>query len=133
MGYFGSMAATKITSVKQVAFNFIIAVVQIGQAGTRRLMIAIWMSLPIGFRQSRLIQASSNMTRGVSLVVEIIFLAVGLYVAAFILPGALTAIATTALTSVNSGVVTLFQVLVPLISVVVIILLMIAVVRRALE
>ena len=80
-----------------------------------------------------MIQASSGMTRGVELVVEIIFLAVGLYVAAFILPGALTAISTTALTSVNPGVITLFQVLVPLISVVVIILLMIAVVRRALE
>lgn len=73
------------------------------------------------------------MNEGVALVVEIIFLAVGIYVAAFILPGALTAIATTALTSVNAGVITLFQVLVPFITVVVLILLLIAVVRRALS
>lgn len=73
------------------------------------------------------------MNEGVALVVEIIFLAVGIYVAAFILPGALTAIATTALTSVNAGVQTLFQVLVPFITIVVLILLLIAVVRRALS
>ncbi len=54
---------------------------------------------------------------------KIILLAVGLFVLAFILPPALTAIATTALTSVNSAVVTLFQVLVPIIAVVGVILL----------
>lgn len=78
------------------------------------------------------IRSSTAMNEGVALVVEIIFLAVGVYVAAFILPGALTAIATTALTSVNAGVVTLFQVLVPFITIVVLILLLISVVRRAL-
>lgn len=54
---------------------------------------------------------------------KIILLAVGLFVLAFILPPALTAIATSALTSVNSAVVTLFQVLVPIIAVVAVILL----------
>lgn len=54
---------------------------------------------------------------------KIILLAVGLFVLAFILPPALTAIATTALTSVNSAVVTLFQVLIPIIAVVGVILL----------
>lgn len=80
----------------------------------------------------QMIRASSAMNEGVAIVVEVIFLAIGIYVAAFILPGALTAIATTALTSVNSGVITLFQTLTPLIAVVVLILLFIAVVRRAL-
>lgn len=73
------------------------------------------------------------MNEGITLIVEVIFLALGVYVAAFILPGALTAIATTALTSVNSGVVTVFQVLVPFVTVVVLILLLIAVVRKALS
>jgi hypothetical protein len=74
---------------------------------------------------------SSAVNEGVGVVVEIIFLAIGIYVSAFILPGALTAIATTALTSVNAGVVTLFQTLVPLIAIVVLILLFISVIRKA--
>ena len=77
--------------------------------------------------------SSGATTTGVNLIVEIVFLSVGLYVAAFILPGALTAIATTALTSVNSGVITIFQVLVPIVAVVVLILLLIAVIRRAMQ
>ncbi len=74
---------------------------------------------------------TASTQQGVNLIVEIVFLAIGLYVAAFILPGALTAIATTALTSVNSGVVTIFQVLVPIVAIVTLIILLIAVVRRA--
>jgi hypothetical protein len=69
--------------------------------------------------------------RGIGLIVEIIFLAISIYVIAFILPGALTAISTTALTSVNAGVIVMFQVLVPLIAIVVVILLLISIVRRA--
>jgi hypothetical protein len=75
---------------------------------------------------------SSSINEGIGIVIEVIFLAVGLYVAAFILPGALTAIATTALTSVNGGTVTLFQTLVPLIAIVVIILLFIGMIRKTL-
>ena len=71
-------------------------------------------------------------TEGFGLVVTIIFLAVGLYVAAFILPGALAAIATSALTSVNAGVVTLFQTLVPIIAVITLVLVLISVVRSVL-
>ncbi|MDG6998463.1 MAG: hypothetical protein JRN15_05035 [Nitrososphaerota archaeon] len=79
------------------------------------------------------IRASGAAGRGIDLVIEVIMIAIGLYVAAFILPGALTAIATTALTSVNGGVQTLFQVLVPLIAVVVLILLLIGVIRHAMQ
>ena len=68
---------------------------------------------------------------GIGLITEIIFLAIGIYVLAFILPGALTAIATTALTSVNAGVITLFQILVPIIAIVVVILLFLSIVRRS--
>lgn len=76
---------------------------------------------------------SGSTQMGVNLIVEIVFLSIGLYVAAFILPGALTAIATTALTSVNTGVITIFQVLVPIVAVVTLIILLIAVVRRAMQ
>ncbi len=61
--------------------------------------------------------------RGESMLEKIILLAIALFVLAFILPPALTAIATAALTSVNSAVVTLFQVLVPIIAIVVVVLL----------
>lgn len=76
---------------------------------------------------------SAGATVGIDLIVEIIFLTLALYVEAFTLPGALTAIATTALTSVNSGVITLFQVVIPLTAVIVTILLLITIVRRALK
>lgn len=75
--------------------------------------------------------ASTAMNRGVTFIVEIIFLTLGLYFAAFLLPGALTAIATTALTSVNAGVQTIFQVVVPFTAVATLILLLIGVVREA--
>ena len=70
---------------------------------------------------------------GINLIIEVIFLAITIYVLAFILPGALTAIATTALTSVNAGVVVMFQILIPLIAIVVVILLLISIVRRAIN
>lgn len=53
---------------------------------------------------------------------DIVELALSLFVEAYILPPALTAIATTALTSVSSSIVTLFQTLLPLIAVIVTIL-----------
>jgi len=75
--------------------------------------------------------ATSSVNRGIAFIVEIIFLTLGLYFAAFLLPGALTAIATTALTSVNAGVITIFQVVVPFTAVATLILLLIGVVREA--
>lgn len=75
--------------------------------------------------------AATAMNRGVTFIVEVIFLTLGLYFAAFLLPGALTAIATTALTSVNAGVITIFQVVVPFTAVATLILLLIGVVREA--
>ncbi len=68
---------------------------------------------------------------GLQLIESIIFLAVALYVEAAILPGALTSLATTALTSVNTAVISLFQTLTPIIAIVVTILLYIRVVRGA--
>jgi hypothetical protein len=75
--------------------------------------------------------AASSVNRGIAFIVEIIFLTLGLYFAAFLLPGALTAIATTALTSVNPGVVTVFQVVVPFTAIATLVLLLIGVVREA--
>jgi type II secretory pathway component PulF len=66
---------------------------------------------------------------GVGLIESVIFLAVAIYVEAAILPGALTSIATTALTSVNTAVINLFQILTPIIAVVVTVLLYIRIVR----
>ena len=70
---------------------------------------------------------------GIELIVAIIFLTVATYFAAFSLPGALTAIATTALTSVNAGVVVIFQTLVSLVVVFTLILLYVGVVRWAMR
>jgi hypothetical protein len=74
---------------------------------------------------------ASAINRGVAFIVEIIFLTLGLYFAAFLLPGSLTAIATTALTSVNTGVQTVFQIVVPFTAVATLVLLLIGVVREA--
>ncbi len=52
----------------------------------------------------------------------VIYLAVALMIAAAIVPAALTMIATAALTSVNAGVITMFQILLPLLAVVAIVL-----------
>jgi hypothetical protein len=52
----------------------------------------------------------------------VIYLAVALMIAAAILPAALTMIATAALTSVNAGVITMFQVLLPLLAIVAVVL-----------
>lgn len=68
---------------------------------------------------------------GIGLIESVIFLVVALYVEAAILPGALTQIATTALTSVNTAVVGLFQTLTPIIAIVVTVLLYIRIVRQS--
>jgi hypothetical protein len=52
---------------------------------------------------------ASAISKGVALLVEIIVLTLAAYFTAFLVPGALTAIATTALTSVSGAVQTLFQ------------------------
>jgi hypothetical protein len=54
---------------------------------------------------------------------KIILLAIAVYIVAFIVPQALTALATAALTSVNSAVITLFQVVLAVIVVLAIVLL----------
>jgi len=66
---------------------------------------------------------------GITLIESVIFLVVALYVEAAILPGALSQIATTALTSVNTAVVGLFQTLTPIIAIVVTVLMYIRIVR----
>lgn len=66
---------------------------------------------------------------GLALIESVIFLAVALYVEVAILPSALIGFATTALTSVNAAVISLFQVLTPIIAVVVTVLMYIRIVR----
>lgn len=68
-------------------------------------------------------------SEGTALVEKVIFLVIGFYVSAYTLPGAFTAIATTAMTSVSGGVISLFQNLLPLIGIVVVVLLFIKSVR----
>ncbi len=71
---------------------------------------------------------ASAVNKGVALLVEVIVLTLAAYFTAFLIPGALTAIATTALTSVSSAVATLFQTVLSLTIVAVIILLFVGVI-----
>ena len=70
---------------------------------------------------------------GIEIVILIFILAIAVYAEAFTLPGALTAMATSALVSVNPGIVTLFQVVVPLAVIFTTILLFIAVIRQVIK
>jgi TRAP-type mannitol/chloroaromatic compound transport system permease large subunit len=70
---------------------------------------------------------------GIAVVMAGIFVAVFLYVVAFTTPQALTALATAALVSVSSGPQTLFQTLLSIIAVIVLILVLLGVARKATE
>jgi len=70
---------------------------------------------------------SGAMSKGLIIIIEIIFLVIAGYFAALLIPGVLTAFATTALTSVNGAVITLFQTILPFTFVTVIILLFLSV------
>ncbi len=74
-----------------------------------------------GVRRSGTIAGAA--TKGAALLIEIIMLTLAAYFTAFLIPGALTAIATTALTSVSGAVVTLFQTVLSLVIVATIIML----------
>jgi uncharacterized membrane protein len=70
---------------------------------------------------------------GVGILLAGIFAVIFLYFVAYALPGALTAIATTALTSVNAGVQTIFQVLFSIVAVFTFLLILVAVIRKVTE
>lgn len=72
-------------------------------------------------------------SEGIAIVIAGIFIAVFLYVIAFTMPQALTAIATAALVSVSSGPQTLFQTLLSIIAVITIILILLGVAKKASE
>lgn len=65
--------------------------------------------------------------KGVGIIIEIIMLVIAGYFAALLVPGVLTAFATTALTSVSTAVQTLFQTILPFTFVTVIIMLFLSV------
>ena len=67
---------------------------------------------------------------GVGILLAGIFAVIFLYFVAYAVPGALTAIATTALTSVNGGVITIFQVLFSIVAVFTFLLILVAVVKK---
>ncbi len=69
----------------------------------------------------------SYLMKGVAIIIEIIMLVIAGYFAALLVPGLLTAIATTALTSVSGAVITLFQTILPFTFVTVIIMLFLSV------
>jgi hypothetical protein len=66
--------------------------------------------------------------KGAAILVEVIMLTLAAYFTAFLVPGALTAIATTALTSVSGAVQTLFQTVLSLVVVATIIMLFLSVI-----
>ena len=70
---------------------------------------------------------ANYLMKGVAIIVEIIMLVIAGYFAALLVPGLLTAIATTALTSVAPAVQTLFQTILPFTFVTVIIMLFLSV------
>jgi hypothetical protein len=72
-------------------------------------------------------------SEGISILMAGIFLVIFLYFVAFAVPGALTAIATAALTSVDPGIVVIFQTLFSLVAVFVFILILVAVLRKVSE
>ena len=67
---------------------------------------------------------------GVGILLAGIFAVIFLYFVAYAVPGALTAIATTALTSVNGGVQTIFQVLFSIVAVFTFLLILVAVIQK---
>jgi hypothetical protein len=74
-------------------------------------------------KPSRLERIFAKRKRANVTIGKIILLAIAVYIVAFIVPQALTALATAALTSVNSAVITLFQVVLAVIVVLAIVLL----------
>src|SRR4029077_8758276 len=70
---------------------------------------------------------TNTLLKGVAIIVEIIMLVIAGYFAALLVPGLLTAIATTALTSVSGAVITLFQTILPFTFVTVVIMLFLSV------
>lgn len=77
--------------------------------------------------QRRAAVITSTVMKGVAIIIEIIMLVIAGYFTALLVPGMLTSIATTALTSVNSAIVTLFQTILPFVIVTVIIMLFLSV------
>jgi hypothetical protein len=82
---------------------------------------------PIGFAQRR---GVFNVNEGIGILLSGIFAVIYLYFVAYSVPGALVAIATTALTSVNGGVQTIFQVLFSIVAVFTFLLILVAVVQK---
>jgi hypothetical protein len=72
-------------------------------------------------------------SEGIGILMAGIFAVIFLYFVAFAVPGALTAIATTALVSVNAGIQTIFQVLFALVAVFTFILILVSVLRKVAE
>ena len=121
LGFTSSASVAKFLNVRYVVSRMVLTAIHAAQAAQKRALMFAQYAIPFGKRHGSYSSASK---RGIDAVVEVIFLVIALYVVAFTLPGGLTAIATTALTSVNSAVVTLFQNLVPIIAVIVVILLL---------
>jgi flagellar biosynthesis protein FlhB len=71
-----------------------------------------------------------SVEEGVGILLAGIFAVIFLYFVAYAVPGALVAIATTALTSVNGGVQTIFQILFSIVAVFTFLLILVAVVKK---
>lgn len=71
-----------------------------------------------------------SVQEGVGILLAGIFAVIYLYFVAYAVPGALTAIATTSLTSVNPGVQTIFQVLFSIVAVFTFLLILVAVIQK---
>jgi hypothetical protein len=83
----------------------------------------------LNFQKLSLPIRSALSSEETAIIEKIIMLVIGLYVTAYTVPSAFVTIATTALTSVNPGTISLFQNLIPLIGIVTVVLLFVKSVR----
>lgn len=124
------------------------AVLLYGKAKSTVLYVFAMVALPFAKAAQRLLKSVTAMKtlqgsrftfaerrgfttgEGVGILLAGIFAVIFLYFVAYAVPGALTAIATTALTSVNGGVQTIFQVLFSIVAVFTFLLILVAVIQK---
>lgn len=130
-GALSSNAILLYGKVKSVSL-YVFALVSIPFAKAMNRIIGR-MAAAMNFRFDRMTFAQRRgftTQEGVGILLAGIFAVIFLYFVAYAVPGALTAIATTALTSVNGGVQTIFQVLFSIVAVFTFLLILVAVIQK---
>ena len=121
---YGKVKSTVVYALCLVALPFAIALQRLlkGMQAAKN-----WQFSRFQFAQRR---GFFSVQEGVGILLAGIFAVIYLYFVAYAVPGALTAIATTSLTSVNPGVQTIFQVLFSIVAVFTFLLILVAVIQK---